>query len=209
MHPAPPPQALPVHPPGSLLGRLLLLAALGFLVLIMIGPLVAVVSAVLSVIVSVAAVVLSLAVALLPLALIGLLVWGVYQAAAPGRESAGMAFKQRFKDFGRTFGRFTGQTIRWTYRAMRWTSVKGWDCLAVAGRGVRRSVLAIRQTVSGRGRVLARMGLEIACGAILATGVCLAASDGAPEAIPVGILAGAILGGAIGISRPEKRVQPG
>jgi hypothetical protein len=49
------------------------------------------------------------------------------------------------------------------------------------------------------------MGLEIGCGAILATGVCLALSNGAPEAIPVGIISGSLLGGAIGWSRPEKR----
>ena len=209
MHNTTPPQALPVHSPGSMLGRLLCLAILGFLVVVMIGPLLAVLSAVISVILSVAAVVLGVGVALLPFALIGLLVWGVYQAAAPGHESARSTFKQRFKDFARTFARFTKVTCRRAFQATRWTAVKGWSCLAVAGRGVRQSMQAIRQATAGRGRTAARLALEMACGAILATGVCLAISNGAPEAVPVGILAGSILGGAIGWSKPEQSPQAG
>jgi hypothetical protein len=208
VHPSTP-HALPGRPSGSLLGRILLLAVLGFMVIVLIGPLVAVMSAVLSVILSVAAVVLGLALAMLPFALIGLLVWGVYQAAAPGHESARAAFKQRFKDFGRTFGRFTGIVCCRAYQAMRWTTINGMGCLAVAGRGVRRSMQAIRQAAAGRSRTGARLALEMGCGAILATGLCLAMSGGAPEAIPVGILAGSILGGAIGWPKREKSVQAG
>jgi hypothetical protein len=181
---------------------------LGFLVVVMIGPIAAVLSAILSLIVSVAAVVLALAIALLPFAVVGLLVWGVYQMGAPGNEPAKAAFKRRFMDFCRTFGRFTGQTCSRAYRAMRWTTAKSWNIFTIAGRGVRRTMQAIRETAAGRGRVLARMALEMACGAILATGICLALSNGAPEAFPVGIIGGALLGGAIGWSRPEKRVEP-
>jgi hypothetical protein len=207
-HPATP-QALPIHTPGAILAKILALALTGFLVLVMFGPVVAVLSAVVSVILSVAAVVLGIGIALLPFALIGLLVLGIYQAAGPGQEATRQAFRQRLKDFARTFGRFVTTTCRRAYLATLWSARKGWGALALAGRGVRRSMQAIRQATAGRGRAAARMGLEMGCGALLATGLCLALTDGAPGSIPIGIVGGVILGAAIGMSRPEKRVLPG
>jgi hypothetical protein len=180
---------------------------LGFLVIVMIGPVVAVLSAVLSVILSVAAVIFGVGVGLLPFAIVGVAVWGLYQTFAPGNEARAAAFKRRVGDFAQTFWRFTTTLWSHTYHAMRWTCVKGLACLGFAGRAANRSYLAVRNALSGQGRRWGRFCFEVGCAMALATGVCLAVSDAAPEAIPIGLLAGALIGGAVAWPKPEPRVQ--
>src|SRR5262245_22752036 len=92
----------PTLPAGGPMSRLLFFALLGFLVLVLIGPIVGVLGAVLGVIVAVASVVIALALVALPFAVIGLVAWGIFKGAVSD-EQAGAAFGQRFAQFGRGF----------------------------------------------------------------------------------------------------------
>ena len=199
------PQAQPVSMQGSLLGRLAFFVVLGFLAVVMIGPVVAVLSAVISVILSVAAVLFSIGVALLPFALVGVAVWGVYQAFAPGNKARTSAFQSRVKEFSRSFWQFTTTIWGRAYQAMHWSCTKGWVCLGFAGRGAHRAYHAVRTATAGQGRRWGRFLFETGCGMALATAACLAVSDFVPEAIPIGLVGGALIGGAVGWPRSEPR----
>jgi hypothetical protein len=205
MHPIPvQATANPVGQTG-LMSRLLFFGLLGFLTLVLFGPVVGVLSAVLSVIIAVVAVCFALALAVLPFALIGLVAQGVFNGVA-GRDRVGATFSQHMNQLGQGFSRFFRTAWSWSYHAMHWTCVKGLAGLTLAGNAVRRSYAWTQRVLLERGRAAFRVVFEAACGAIIATGVCLAASGGALEAIPFGVIGGALIGGAVGW---PKRVERG
>jgi hypothetical protein len=207
MHPIPvQATANPVGQTG-LMSRLLFFGLLGFLTLVLFGPVVGVLSAVLSVIIAVVAVCFALALAVLPFALIGMVAWGVVHGVS-GSEGVDVTFGQRLNQVGQGFSRFFRSTWTWAYEAMRWTCVNGLACLTLAGNAVRRSYAWTQRVLLERGRAAFRVVFEALCGAIIATGVCLAASGGALEAIPFGVIGGALIGGAVGWPKREGMRRP-
>jgi len=173
------------------------LAVLGFLTVVLIGPVLALVVGMLSLI-------LSLLLAAAPFVIVGLLVWGVYIAVSPERNAAWQRLRARVAGAGRWI---VDVPLAACVRLCSWGLGVGRTLAPIAVPAARRAGEVAQQGVEA-GVALAEQGaykarsafrtvagvtLEVIGGAAVGTIlVCLADSH-----VPGGILGLHILGGAI------------
>jgi len=186
-----------VAPAGRVLRVVSFLAVLGFLTVVLIGPVLALVVGMLSLI-------LSLLLAAAPFVIVGLLVWGVYIAVSPERNAAWQRLRARVAGAGRWI---VDVPLAACVRLCSWGLGVGRTLAPIAVPAARRAGEVAQQGVEA-GVALAEQGaykarsafrtvagvtLEVIGGAAVGTIlVCLADSH-----VPGGILGLHILGGAI------------
>jgi hypothetical protein len=186
------------------------LTVLGFLTVVLVGPVLALVAGILAVMLSVSAVAL-------PFALIGLLVWSAY-LAAHDRRAAWQNLRARVADLGRWF---VGVPLATSVRLCAWCAVAVRALAPVAVPVARRAGEVARDGVeagvvlAGRGadaagavvtrarsvgQVVGGVLLEIVGGAAVGTIlVCLADSGTRGGALALHIAAGAVAGACLGL----------
>ncbi len=164
---------------GRVLRIVAFLTVLGFLTLVLVGPVLALVAGALSV-------VLALAAVTLPFALVGLLVWSAYLAAVHDRRAAWQHLRTRLADLGRWF-----------------VTVPLATCLRLCGwaAGAVRTLAPVALPVARRAGEAARDGVE--AGVVLAGRGANAAAAFLPRArslgqFVVGVLLEGIGGAAVG-----------
>jgi hypothetical protein len=210
---------------GRVLRVVAFLTVLGFLTVILIGPLLALVIAVF-------AVVAGVVIVTLPFALIGLLVWGVLAMSAQDRAAAWQGFRLRAAALGRWLVvvpfAACGRVFAWALGVGRMLAPvalpvarKAGDVaregiqhgVAMAGRGANAAVEVAgkaRSTAQRVGSVLLEVVAGAAIGAIL---ICLVDSHvpGGVLAMHIlgGTLAGACLGLLVGAARSSLRPERG
>jgi hypothetical protein len=210
---------------GRVLRGVAFLTVLGFLTVVLVGPVLALVFGILAVFVAVAA-------AALPFALIGLLVWSVCLAATRDRWAAWESLRARAAGLGHWFvtvpPRVCGRLCGWGLGAVRALAPlavpvarragevardgveKG---VVLAGRGADAAAAGLTRARS-LGRFAAAVVLEVIGGAAVGTIlVCLvdSASRGGALALHItaGAVAGACLGMLVGAARSSLRPEQG
>jgi hypothetical protein len=210
---------------GRVLRIVAFLTVLGFLTVVLIGPVIALVLSVFAVVATAVAVTL-------PFALIGLLVWGVFAASARDRAAAWQGFRLRAAALGRwlfvvpfaacarvcTWGLGVGRTLapvavpvaRQAGEVAREGIQVG---VNLAGRGADAAGAALVKAHSFT-RFVGGVLLEIVGGAAVGTILVCLADSGARGAalgwrIFAGVVAGALIGLLVGAARSSLRPEKG
>jgi hypothetical protein len=210
---------------GRALRGVAFLTVLGFLTVVLIGP-------VLTLVACVVGLTLTAAAFVLPFALVGLVVWAAFLAAAHDRRTAWLALRARVADLGRWFVAVPlAACLRicaWGVGAVRALAPVALPVarragavardgveagVVLAGRGVDAAGACLTRTRSA-GRFVGGVLLEVIGGAAVGTIlVCLA--DSGPHGkllalhITAGAIAGACLGLLVGAARSSLRPERG
>jgi hypothetical protein len=145
------------------------LTVLGFLTVILIGPVLVLIAGILALFVTLAAFIL-------PFALVGVLVWGIYVLAAEDRKTAWLGLRRQVASLGRWF---VGVPVAASVRICKW------------GAGVVRALTPIAVPVARRAAEAAREGVQK--GVVLAERGAEAAGNLAEKARPAAHFAGGVV----------------
>ncbi len=205
---------------GHVLRVTAFLTVLGFLTVVLVGPVLALIIGVLALVVGVVAVAL-------PFAVVGLLVWGVFLAASPDRRATWERLGQRVRRVGRWVVAvpLAGcvRVCAWAVGVGRSLAPKAVPVARRAGEmareGVHKGVVLAERGANAAGTVAARVRpavhflgglmLEVIGGAAVGTIlVCLADSGSRGPVLALHITAGAVAGALLGLLVGAARSVP-
>lgn len=170
--------------PGSILRKIILFCLLGFVTLVLFGPLVAVLSAVLSV-----------ATVILSFALVGFLVWSLFQAILYGRQTA----VQNMKAVGQGMGRMVPAIADRVLRVLRFPF---WALGRIAA-GLKNAAWFVASRTWWTTRFVGSIVPVAATGVLVGAAVGLATGMQTHDlgaTVPIDALCGGLMGVGVGVA---------
>jgi hypothetical protein len=174
------------HCPSRFFGKLFYFALIGFIVILLAAPVLAVLSVVLSMVLAILSFALAALVIVLPFAVLGFLVWAPLQAAFSGRP---IEWRQ------------LGRICKGIFNNVLGIPRRAWSMMTWSGR-------AAHEKVSGLSSHVGVVLFETFCGALVGFMLGITAANmpaqqqyGAMAGPGLGALIGAVLGALVGTSR--------